>query len=352
MNVFKPDQPHEVIDYPVEITAPDIGRWRCGNTGSDYVQRCEASAPGPHVLLTALVHGNEPCGAIALDRLLTSGFRPSRGCVTIAFVNVDAYAKFTPSDPRASRWVDEDLNRVWSADILGQRPVRSADVARAVDLIPIVREADVLLDLHSTQHPNEPLIIAGPLDKSRRLARALGLADLVVVDKGHVQGPRMRDFGEFNDPGSNKTAVLLECGQHWAASSAEVAYAACLRLLDRFAMLPSDYVSGPVAALPDQATRFVEITMPVTIKKQFVFALPLRGGEIIRHAGTVIGHDGGEPVVTPHDDCVVIMPSQRLWAGLTAVRLGRQVASPEATPLPRQPTNPVARGSDCSRSSN
>jgi hypothetical protein len=39
----------------------------------------------------------------------------------------------------------------------------------------------------------------------------------------------------------------------------------------------------------------------------------------------VIGYDGGEPVVTPHDDCFVLMPSQRLWAGLTAVRLGRLI---------------------------
>jgi hypothetical protein len=39
--------------------------------------------------------------------------------------------------------------------------------------------------------------------------------------------------------------------------------------------------------------------MPVTIKHEFRFALPLRGGEIIPRAGTVIGHDGDVPVVTP-----------------------------------------------------
>jgi predicted deacylase len=334
MSSSKPDPVQPVIEYPVEIAAPDIARWRDGNTGVAYVHRLDGAAPGPHLLLTALVHGNEPCGAIALDRLLTSGFRPSRGRVTCAFVNVDAYAKFTPADPRASRWVEEDLNRVWSPDILGQRPVRSADVARAIELMPIVEDADVLLDLHSTQHPNEPLVLAGPLERSRQLARALGLADLVVVDKGHAQGARMRDLGAFNHPGSSKTALLIECGQHWAASSAEVAYAACLRILQRFAMLPGGFAKGAVVALPDQATRFVEITMPVTIKKQFVFALPLRGGEIIKKAGTVIGHDGAEPVVTPHDDCVVIMPSQRLTAGLTAVRLGRLMPPPEAAQLP------------------
>lgn len=74
--------------------------------------------------------------------------------------------------------------------------------------------------------------------------------------------------------------------------------------------------------------------MPVTIKKEFVFALPLRGGEIIPKAGTVIGFDGGEPVVTPHDDCIAIMPSQRLWAGFTAVRPGRLVTGPAPMVLP------------------
>ena len=45
--------------------------------------------------------------------------------------------------------------------------------------------------------------------------------------------------------------------------------------------------------------------------------------ELIARAGTVIGHDGGRPVATPYDDCVLIMPSMRLRKGETAVRLGR-----------------------------
>ena len=34
-------------------------------------------------------------------------------------------------------------------------------------------------------------------------------------------------------------------------------------------------------------------------------------------------YDGDKPVVTPHDNCVLIMPSRRLHKGGTAVRLGR-----------------------------
>src|SRR5262249_47314890 len=177
----------------------------------------------------------------------------------------------------------------------------SVEAQRAAQLSPLVCAADYLLDLHSTQHPNEPLVLAGPLERSRRLARTMGLADLVVIDRGHAQGRPIGDFSGFGDPGSAKTALLIECGQHWAATSAEVAYAATLRVLERLGMLPDGFAAAPLR-LPAEAGRFVEITMPVTIKRRFTFALPLRGGEVIARAGTVLGYDGDEPVVTPHDD--------------------------------------------------
>jgi len=315
-----------VSEYAIEFPPPDIARFRDANTGVPYVHHFEGRLPGPHLLITALVHGNEPAGAVALDRLLSQGLRPSRGRLTLAFANVEAYARFDTAAPRASRWVEEDMNRLWSPDIL-VTPPRSTDVARALALRPFVEQADYLLDLHTTQHPNEPLVLAGPLARSRELARRCGLADLVVVDHGHAQGARMRDFGGFADPNSARTALLIECGQHWASSSGEVAYAACIRMLQRLEMAPGAF-DAPLVALPEMPSRFVEITMPVTIKREFVFALPLRGGEIIPRAGTVIGYDGGEPVVTPHDDCFVLMPSQRLTAGLTAVRLGQLIAPP------------------------
>ncbi len=319
-------QAQAVIEYPVEFPPPDIARCREGNTGVPFVHSFEAGRPGPHLLITALVHGNEPAGAVALDRLLSQGLRPSRGRLTLAFANVAAYARFDPASPRANRWVEEDMNRIWSPEILAP-PTRSADVARAIELRPFVEQADYLLDLHSMQHPTEPLVLAGPLQRSRELARTMALADLVVVDRGHAQGPRMRDYGGFADPQATKTALLIECGQHWAASSGEVAYAAAIRMLERLEMAPAAF-DAPTVALPELPSRFVEITMPVTIKRDFVFALPLRGGEIIPRAGTVIGHDGGDLVVTPHDDCFVLMPSQRLTAGLTAVRLGRLLPNP------------------------
>ena len=123
-------QTRPVIEYPIELVPPDIARFRDGNIDVRFVHSFEGAQPGPHLLITALVHGNEPAGAVALERLLSQGLRPSRGRLTLAFANVDAYARFDAAAPRASRWVEEDMNRVWSPDIL-LAPRRAAPMPRA-----------------------------------------------------------------------------------------------------------------------------------------------------------------------------------------------------------------------------
>jgi hypothetical protein len=46
--------------------------------------------------------------------------------------------------------------------------------------------------------------------------------------------------------------------------------------------------------------------------------------ETFPKAGAVIGWNEGEPVVTPYDNCVLVMPSLRqLRPGVTVVRLGQ-----------------------------
>ncbi len=58
----------------------------------------------------------------------------------------------------------------------------------------------------------------------------------------------------------------------------------------------------------------------------FVFTETFTGGEVIPKAGTVIAHDAGRAVVTPHENCVLVMPSVRqLQPGVTVVRLGQLI---------------------------
>lgn len=311
--------------YPVAIQAPDIDRYREGNTGLEYVSTFVGAATGPHVLLAAVVHGNELCGALALDFLLRAGLKPVRGSLTFAFMNPAAYALFDAADPDATRWVDEDFNRVWDIAVL-DGPRNSIELARARALRGLIDRVDFLLDIHSMQHPTEALTICGPTHKGRALARAIGFPAFVVADEGHAAGRRMRDYGAFGDESSPKNALLVECGQHWSSSSEQVAREMALRFLAHFDMLDPGFLRAhlPTAPLPRQ--RVVEITWPITISAdRFVFAAEYKGMEVVPRAGTLLGYDGENEVRTPYDNCVLIMPSRRLWKGQTAVRLGRFV---------------------------
>lgn len=314
-------------NYPVELSPPDITPYRAGNTGTEYVTTFDSGRAGPHVLVTALTHGNEICGAIALDRLLRSGLRPCHGELTLAFDNVTAYHSFNPRYPVASRFVDEDFNRLWDEGTLdGDR--QSAELTRARALRPFVDAADFLLDIHSMQHATAPLMLTGTLDRSVALAREVGIPELIMCDVGHAAGKRMRDYGPFGDPAGSKTALLIEAGQHWQQRTADVATDVMLRFLIGFGTLTHDEAAPLGGADFDShpKQRVVEVTEAVTITgDRFEFAGDFRGLEVLTPKGTLIGRDDGREIRTPYDDCVLIMPSRRSGKGQTAVRLGRYV---------------------------
>lgn len=308
--------------YPVQLAPPTITAYREGDSGIDYVTTFDSGRPGPHVMVSAVTHGNELCGAIVLDFLLREKVRPATGKLTLAFVNYRAFLTFDARYPGLSRYIDEDINRVWSAEVLDGGRI-SDELRRARELRPLVDDVDLLLDLHSMQTSCPALMLAGPLEKGRRLAAAVGVPEFVVSDVGHAAGKRMRDYGGFGDPKSAKNALLVECGQHWERASADVAMQTTLRFLKHSGIVDPGFLDAHIAGgSPPQ--KFITVTGAVTIKHDdFKFVEEYNGMEVIAKAGTVIAQDGREPVRTPYDDCVLIMPSRRMAAGQTAVRLGR-----------------------------
>lgn len=305
-------------DYPVEITPPDITPYARGNTDIPYLWRFDSGQPGPNVMVSAIVHGNEPCGAVAIDQFLREDLRPEAGTLSFVFMNIEAYQAFDPADPNATRWLDEDMNRVWDAETLdGDR--NSLEIARARQVRPALAEVDYLYDIHSMQHLAPPLMMSGRHAKAKELAQAVGEPEFIVGDVGHAAGRRMRDYGAFDDPASAKTALLIECGQHWEASASTLAYSSTLRFLVATGTLGPSHLEGMAKPKPQQ--RF-SVSAPVTIQSdQFRFAQAFTGGEIIAKKGTIIGYDGDMPVKTEADDTMLVMPSKRLWKGQTAVRL-------------------------------
>lgn len=308
------------MNAPLEIEPPDIERYRRGNTGVEFVHLIDSGRPGPTVMIQALTHGNEFCGAIALDRLFREEFHPSRGRLILAFANVAAYERFSREDPDRARYVDEDYNRVWNDEVL-RGPRQSVELKRARQLAPFVDSAELLLDLHSMHEPCRPIMVCAKSEKSVALARSMGAPADLLVDTGHPAGLRMIERGAFSDPASPRTAVLIECGQHWQKSSVDVAIDTTFRFLVVAGMLED------ATARPRVAQRVIRVTEPVVAKTMgFRFARPWKGLEVVAQAGTTVASDGDTLWRTPYDDCVLVMPSMRhLKPGTTMVRLGAYV---------------------------
>ena len=322
------------------LPAPDISAWRAGNTGTEGVWHFDSGQPGRHVMISALVHGNELCGAWAIQGLLEAGVRPESGTLTLAFCNLEAFDRFDASSHDASRFTDEDLNRQW----LDER-IDAADTAerrRAAALRPFVARADWLLDIHSMHEPSAPLLLTGIQPRNLALARAMRSPEHVVVDAGHKDGVRMRDYGRFGLPGNDgegagegeaadTRSLLVECGFHGDPASRAVAQDQCVRFLEQSGVISSAALAAqlPGWRLPDAPRQWaLEVTGPVVATSSaFKFVAPYTGLEVFEKAGTVIGDNDGVPVTTPYDDCVLVMPSVRqARAGVTVVRFARRKA--------------------------
>jgi predicted deacylase len=267
--------------FPIELGPCDIERFRAGEI--PFATTFESGRTGPHVMVNALTHGNEICGAHALTALFELKPRPRAGKLTFSFANVGAYGVFDPDHPFRSRYLDEDFNRLWSAETLDSERT-SRELARAREMRPLIDTVDHLLDIHSTDFACAPMLLAGTRAKGRALAEATGYPEYVVCDPGHAAGKRLRDYAAFDDPASAQPRL-------------------------------------------SPAQTVIEVSEAITIQSDdFRFTRPFVGFEAIPKAGTVIAHDGERSIETPYDDCVLVMPARFPSPGTTAVRLGRRAA--------------------------
>lgn len=303
--------------FPVDIAAPDISRWLAGNTGIPGFTTRDSGRPGPHVVLISLIHGNELAGAIVLDQMLRSGVMPAIGKLSLGFANHAAFARFDAGNPIASRFVEEDLNRVWDdIQLFGVR--RSLELDRAREMRALIDTADIVLDLHSMLWPSDPLLLCGSTAQGRKLALKLGTPAMVVADHGHAGGKRLIDYGRFTEAACTAACILVEAGQHWEPATVTQMQATVAALLHHTGL-------KPLAPAPARSkSRFANVTHVVTAKtNRFVFAKPFRGGDVIRKSGSLIAHDGDTEIRSPYDDCLLIMPSHKSGHGHTAIRLAR-----------------------------
>ena len=314
--------------YPVELIAPDIEAYRAGNTGIEFVTSFDSGVAGPHVMVNAVTHGNEICGAIALDYLFRNNVRPRQGKLTLGFVNHAAYNNFDPANPTKSRFVDEDFNRVWVEGRLGGDE-DTAELRRAREMRPLFDTVDYLLDIHSMGTYSPALMICNGLDKEVELTAKVGYPAYIMCGSGHVVGKRLIEYTPFNDRANHKVAMLVECGQHWAEATGPAALNTALHFLSATGAVGDDFLDAHCTSPEDRRPpkpQMWEVTDGITAETDhFAFTEAYVGMEVIAKAGTVIATDGDKQVTTQYDNCLLMMPSHTGGKGMRRLRLCRSM---------------------------
>ena len=209
------------------------------------------------------------------------------------------------------------MNRCWGRE-LADADRTDYEVRRARALRPVVDTVDALLDIHTMQGRGAAVALVN--DNPTALATVASLTRIPFVLTGTMHEPdrlRLRDYGAFGRSDSRAVAVQVEAGQHWAAESVDIADGIARQFLGEFGLVPNCR-QPPLPA--QRQLRIVETIVPTT--SEFSFADDFVNGAYLPHAGTLVGHDGACEVVTPCDDCHLIMPVHFRRLGGSAGRFG------------------------------
>ena len=233
--------------------------------------------PGPKLLISAAVHGNEIAGVGAIQKLMaqldSGALTLLRGTLTlIPIVNPLAHQL-------ERREGDRNLNRNLRPPVV----VQDFEDRIARQLCPWLAWADVLLDLHSFQGQGQPFAMMGPRDNTGplepfsheqaegRLALCVGTERIVEgwlstyalgLQRRATRGGSTREAALQQDPhyGVGTTeymrsqggyCITLECGQHADPEAPGFAYRAILRVLVQLGMLDANAVEPRPAAQPE-----------------------------------------------------------------------------------------------------
>lgn len=305
-------------DAPVELLPVDISQYRHGNCPVDYVHRLDSGIAGPELVITALIHGNEICGANALIHILEQGIRPVRGALTLIFANVQTYQQFDPQRPFASRCIDEDMNRLWLDRRLQQPDSRESHRARA--LLPYIRSADSLLDLHSTTHPVAPMLIYPGHGRNRGFADRMQtpFPHLIYDLDSYHTGLLISEHERHSRAG---VSLVAECGQHFAHATTRQAISTALRFIYLHGMLAPDTTIPDWGYEADSHSGHYRIDRVLqAASDEFRFVDSVQGFELY-NKGDLIATDDQQLITAPFDNCALIMPARVPIAGEEVVTL-------------------------------
>lgn len=174
----------------------------------------QGEAPGPLVLFFAGIHGNEPAGVLALQKAMSdlqSRKSEIKGNIYAIVGNLNALNA-------GQRYLDEDLNRIWTKQRIGlleRKPKLLDEEKEMQDLLTLIQQIlqdckgpVYFIDFHTTSGKSYPFITINDALINRKFAMQFPVPIVLGIEE-YLDGPMLSYINQ-----KGYVAVGFEAGQH------------------------------------------------------------------------------------------------------------------------------------------
>lgn len=279
----------------------------------------------PHILFFGAIHGDEYCGTQAIfrfkDLIESKTLLLKKWTVTfVPICNPEAYEA-------NKTYISTNLNRCFTK----YEDPSIYEHILATTLASYIDACDIFVDLHSTTADWSPNVFQDYVTQaSTYLAHATGV-EWIIQWRPAVTKSTESDTLKYAES-KNKTAVLVECWQHKAVTSSNVAYTVIRNVLSAYGCIDKKSLAS-IADLPSWSLRtwLSSLTQTCVLMTDIIYKNQdedclLKDFTHLQylHAGIPIARVNNQNYSMPYDG-YIIMPKDNAIVGQELFCLGRAV---------------------------
>ena len=190
---------------------------------SRIIGEIKGTQPGPTLIFTAGIHGNEPSGIFALQKVITELKEkniPIKG-------NIYAISGNLPALEKETRFIKQDLNRMWTSERMqkvtsgnieknGEETIEQLNIYNVINnILKTDKGPFYFMDLHTTSSETIPFLTVNDSLINRKFTEQYPVPLILGIEE-YLDGPLLSYINELG-----YVAFGFEGGQHDSLSSIE-----------------------------------------------------------------------------------------------------------------------------------
>jgi succinylglutamate desuccinylase len=262
---------------------------------------------GPHIIVLGGVHGDEKTGIEVVktlqDFFSNEKLKVDKGKLTLVLGNEEAI-----EIGKRGTTTEHNLNRMFSDEHLAGPVLDFYESRRAHELAPILKSADISLDIHSTSVPTAPFLPCAFTPRHEKVYKWFD-ASIVLTDPDFVLGGQRSTTDEYVDY-CGGTGICFETG--WANDTSRLP-AVTKGILN---ILADQGLLTPVNPFepPTLSHRVYRLTWKVILTEagfRYAKGFPESFQDVKK--GELIGYHGDKPEIAEEDGVIAFPRATSQW---------------------------------------